>query len=328
MVATILPTPAVTRPVSGLLPVVDDVARLRVVMVNVYFVGEPGSVRDWVLVDAGMPGSALAIRRAAEERFGPAARPRAIVLTHGHFDHVGALPELVRAWPEVPIYAHELEIPYIKGRSPYPPPDPTVGGGMFSRLSPLFPRGPYDFGEQVFALPSDESIPGMPGWRWVPTPGHSPGHVSLFREGDGALLAGDAIVTTQQESAWAVLTQRQELHGPPMYFTCDWRSAEESVRRLAGLRPLVAATGHGVPMRGTRLRHGLDRLTANFRRLAMPRTGRYVNEPARTDRQGIVSLPPKPPTSTLPKILLGAGVSLAMVAAINALRGPWQDDEE
>ena len=63
-------------------PVLDDLAYLRTVMVNVYFIGPPDAGdREWILVDAGMPGSADLIARAAEARFG-ASRPAAIVLTH------------------------------------------------------------------------------------------------------------------------------------------------------------------------------------------------------------------------------------------------------
>src|SRR3712207_3351949 len=69
-----------------------DIACLQVLIANVIFVGDPadGSA-GWVLVDAGMPYSAGRIVAAAEARFGRGARPRAIILTHGHFDHVGAL---------------------------------------------------------------------------------------------------------------------------------------------------------------------------------------------------------------------------------------------
>jgi glyoxylase-like metal-dependent hydrolase (beta-lactamase superfamily II) len=91
----------------------DDVAYLRTAIVNVVFFGLPNA-REWVLIDTGIPGSALAIVAAAERRFGRGARPVAIVLTHGHFDHVGVVETLARRW-DVPVYAHELELPYLTG---------------------------------------------------------------------------------------------------------------------------------------------------------------------------------------------------------------------
>src|SRR5690606_8121003 len=95
----------------GTIPVTPDVHGLRIAIVNVYFIGARGG-DGWVLVDAGLHGSAGRIVRAAERLYGAGTRPRAIVLTHGHFDHVGALGPLLAHWPDVPLYAHELELPY------------------------------------------------------------------------------------------------------------------------------------------------------------------------------------------------------------------------
>lgn len=76
------------------------------------------------------------------------------------------------------------------------------------------------------------------------TPGHSAGHISLFRSSDGLLIAGDAFVTTIQESAFFAITQKKEVHRPPAYYTSDWDAAHQSVKILAALHPEIAVTGH------------------------------------------------------------------------------------
>jgi glyoxylase-like metal-dependent hydrolase (beta-lactamase superfamily II) len=250
-----------------------DIAYLRALIVNIVFVGQPGS-GDWVLVDAGIATYDDNIAAFAAERLGPHP-PRAIVLTHGHFDHVGTLHKLLERW-NVPVYAHEKELPYLTGKADYPAGDPSVGGGLMARVSPLYPHKGIDLGGHVHPLPNDGTIPAMPEWRWVATPGHTPGHVSLFRERDRALIAGDAFITVKQESAFAVMTQEKEIHGPPAYFTPDWDEARESVRRLEALRPATAITGHGVPIAEKELADGLAALARDFDRLAVPELGKYV----------------------------------------------------
>jgi glyoxylase-like metal-dependent hydrolase (beta-lactamase superfamily II) len=272
--------------------VASDVHYLLDRIVNVCFVGAAGAGdRGWALIDAGLPGSADKIKRAAARLFGEGARPAAIILTHGHADHVGAIHTLAREW-DAPVFAHELELPYLTGRSSYPPPDPFVGGGAMSLISVLFPTKPINLGDRVHALPADGSVPGMPGWRWIPTPGHSPGHVSIVRDSDRTLISGDAFVATKSESVIAALTQRPELHGPPMYGTPDWDAARQSLRHLADYAPNAAITGHGPPARGERLRMELSQLAAHFDEWARPAHGRYRDRPAITNADGVVDVPP------------------------------------
>jgi glyoxylase-like metal-dependent hydrolase (beta-lactamase superfamily II) len=281
----------------------EGVLRVRTLVVNVYLV-RTGTT--WVLVDAGLAGYARTIAAAADEFIGRGAAPSAIVLTHGHFDHVGSLDALLERWP-VPVYAHRLERPYLNGESAYPPPDPLVGRGSMSLLSRLYPRGPIDIGNCLNVLPEDGTVPMMPGWRAVFTPGHTAGHVSFYREADKTLIAGDAVTATKQESALAVLMQREEMHGPPAYFTQDWRAAAGSVHKLAALEPEVLATGHGAVMRGAAMRAALHSLADNFGH-EVPLYGRYAKEPAVTDEHGIVRLPPDP----FPKV--AAGLAAAVIA--------------
>jgi glyoxylase-like metal-dependent hydrolase (beta-lactamase superfamily II) len=277
---------------DGTMQVAPDLSYQRLMLVNVAYYGRPGAgLGGWVLIDAGVFGTYNMILGAAEKRFGAGNRPAAIVLTHGHFDHVGVLKDLAEHW-DVPIYAHELELPYLDGRSSYPPPDPAVGGGMMAALSRFYPRGPIDVRRWLQPLPADGSVPGMPGFLWIHTPGHSPGHVSFWRGADRTLIVGDAFITTAQESAYAVATQEPEMHGPPMYYTPDWESARRSVERLAALEPDLIVPGHGRAMRGPEMLQALRALARDFDEVAVPSQGRYVSEPAVADESGTVHVPP------------------------------------
>ena len=257
-----------------------DLAFKRLAIVNSLFFGLPDAGdRQWTLIDCGIPGTAGLIKRAAARRFGENARPAAIIQTHGHFDHVGALEELAAEW-DAPVYAHPLELPYLNGQAAYPPPDPAVGGGLMAAISGIYPRGPVSLGTRLHALPDDHSVPFMPGWTWLHVPGHTPGQIALWRGSDKTLIAADAFVTTAQESAYAVAVQKPEMHGPPMYFTPDWVSARKAVEVLAALEPDLVITGHGPAMQGAEMRAALHTLARDFDQIAVPEHGRYVLHPA------------------------------------------------
>ena len=268
--------------------IAGGVGVLPVTIANTYFIGARGDA--WCLVDTGTSGGLGKILGAAEARYGHGARPQAILLTHGHPDHSGNAAALSDFW-NVPIYAHRLELPFIQGKSKYPPSDPTVGGAM-AMLTRAFPSTLNDLGSRVEAFPEGGVIPGLPGWEWLPTPGHSPGHVSFFRAGDRTLLAGDALTTINLDSLVKMVRGRPEIAPPPPPITCDWGAARASVERLAALAPLALGCGHGVPLTGPSLAGDLRRFADTF---TPPAHGRYVHSPAVTDENGIVSLPPRAP---------------------------------
>ncbi len=148
-------------------------------------------------------------------------------------------------------------------------------------LGGLYPTAPVDVSDSLQTLPDDGSVPHTTAWRWVHTPGHSPGHISLWREADRVLIAGDAVITTRQESALAVALSTPELHGPPAYFTTDWDPANASARKLAELNPDLLVAGHGAPMIGPVMRQALHLPAEQFEERAVPRTGRYLRKPVR-----------------------------------------------
>jgi len=258
--------------------ITSEILVLQFTIVNAFLVGNPkAGNKKFVLVDTGLENSGNFIIKAAEERFGTESRPEAIILTHGHFDHVGSVIQLSQHW-DVPVYIHELEIPYITGKKEYPVGDPTVGGGMVAEMSPTFPHTSIDIGYRAVALPADGSIPSMPEWRWIHTPGHTEGHISLFRESDRVLIAGDAFSTTKQESLWSVLTQKEQISGPPAYLTVDWKAAKDSINRLKELNPNIVLPSHGKPMEGKEIMEHLNMLVNDFDEISKPEGGRFVDK--------------------------------------------------
>ncbi|WP_152656601.1 MBL fold metallo-hydrolase [Oceanobacillus sp. CFH 90083] len=256
--------------------VVPDIYCYTIQIVNICIV-EDQQTKKFVLIDAGMPRSADKIISIIEERFSKGSRPEAIILTHGHFDHTGAVIDLVKYW-DVPVYAHKLELPFLTGKKNYPEPDPSVEGGLVAKASSVFPNESINLGRNIMELPADGSVPELPGWRWIHTPGHAPGHISLFRDADRFLIAGDAFVTVKQDSLYKVMIQDREVHGPPRYFTTDWKAAKKSVQMLQALKPANAVTGHGEPVYGEELSEGLKKLVNTFEQTAVPDFGKYVND--------------------------------------------------
>ncbi|WP_354146485.1 MBL fold metallo-hydrolase [Arthrobacter sp. 754] len=217
----------------------------------------------WVLVDAGWPGAEQPIMAAAEGLFGRGTRPAAIVLTHIHPDHSGAAPALARRWG-VPVYVHPAEMPQAPGKMLAEYANP-LDRRVLRPLQKLLPAGAMpvsDMTDVVRPLDPAAGVPGLPGWRCVPTPGHTPGHIALLREADGVLLTGDAVLTTDLNSVSGLLDTPPRVSSPPWIATWDRPAAEASIALLAELQPRVLASGHGHAMFGPTVPQQLAELSA------------------------------------------------------------------
>ncbi len=92
----------------------------------------------------------------------------------------------------------------------------------------------------------------------------------------------------KQEYLYKVFTQEQEISGPPRYLTTDWKAAKESVIKLEELKPLVAITGHGIPMSGDLLSTSLNTLVQEFDKIAVPDYGKYVDKKGTLSKKNLV----------------------------------------
>jgi glyoxylase-like metal-dependent hydrolase (beta-lactamase superfamily II) len=181
--------------------------------VNVYVIGD-------VLIDAG---TALDRRRILKQLRG--RRIAAHALTHAHPDHYGASHAVcetlgIRLW----CGAGDVEA--------------VEAGKLVAPGGRMLP-GPHAVPVARALREGDE----VAGFTVLDTPGHSPGHVSYWREADRTLLCGDVMW------GWHPFVLRGPIREPLGLLTPDPRRNRESARRIAALEPSLVCFGHGPPLR-------------------------------------------------------------------------------
>ncbi len=221
---------------------------------NAYLVCDGSSL---MLIDAGWANDAPRIRAAARSVLGPGLAPAAILLTHAHPDHAGSARELARTWG-CPVFVHPTELPLATGdfaaMARYAGPLdrwlilPLMRAVGRRRRDAILEAG--SLAGLVRPLGPGNAIPGLAGWEWIATPGHTPGHVAYFRARDRVLVSGDAILTLEVNSWPGLLRGRQGISAPPWYTTWDREAAAASIARIADLEPAALAAGHGLPLAG------------------------------------------------------------------------------
>lgn len=188
--------------------------------INVYVLGD-------VLIDSG---TRMARGRILRQLKGRTITTHA--LTHAHPDHQGSSKAVCEAL-SIPLWCGEGDRRAME-TGDY---SKTTPKGRGSKFPNNLMNGP--------TFPVEKTIgegDTVGGFTVIETPGHSPGHVSFWRESDETLIAGDVVFGMN------ILTTKMGLHEPPKIFTLDPALNRDSARKLAALKPKLICFGHGKPL--------------------------------------------------------------------------------
>lgn len=189
--------------------------------INVYVIGD-------VLIDSAT--------RQAEKRIMRELAGRTIAahaLTHAHPDHQGS-SHAVCTRLGIPLWCGQGDVPAME--TPGGVVNPKAPRWLNALQGRMWTGPPHPVSR---ALGEGDEVAGF---TVLETPGHSPGHVSFWRESDRTLIVGDVLGNMH------FITAMPGLHLPPDVFTSDPARNRESARRLAELRPALACFGHGTPL--------------------------------------------------------------------------------
>lgn len=176
--------------------------------------------KDVILVDTGFPGMLTSIRDEMERAGFALERLSKVILTHQDYDHIGGLPEIQQSVGPVEVLAHDFDRPYIEGEKLLIKHDPSRGTPPRAKVDQLIGEG--------------DILPYAGGLRVIFTPGHTPGHISLYHPESQSLITGDATVSNDGE-----------LLGPNEKFTPDMPLALKSLARFTDFDIKTALCYHG-----------------------------------------------------------------------------------
>ncbi len=179
---------------------------------NIYVIEESDGI---TLIDCGFEGSDMGIIEFIESLGSSMEDIKNIVLTHGHPDHVGALPELIDV-TDARVYIHENDIGLLE---------------KFTGLS-------RDKINNLILLKGGENLDILEGTTVIDTPGHTDGSIVLFNPRRKILVTGDVLI----------VDAKGELSLPKEVYTKDLDKEKESVKKLAEYDFDTILPGHGIPI--------------------------------------------------------------------------------
>ena len=223
--------------IDSTLEIIPGVYQLTTRGANIVAIAE----KELTLIDTGFPGSASRIIRFIRRLGRSAEEISLIIITHNHIDHAGGVAELKRL-TGARVAAHQGDLAGTTDHIAYPV---TVRRLLnmppFSALGAAFS---VNAGEIDIPLSGGESLPPLGGLRVIPTPGHTPGSISLFSDSYRLLFAGDALNN-----------RRRFLRLPPKHASTDLAQAADSVIEMSRLNFDILCLGHGQPLSGNASRH-------------------------------------------------------------------------
>ncbi|MGY1462107.1 MBL fold metallo-hydrolase [Bacillus toyonensis] len=173
-----------------------------------------------VLIDTGFPRQIEDIQVEMERVDVSFDKLKAVILTHQDIDHIGSLPELLQnCGSNIKVYAHELDKPYIEGDLPL-----LKGGNVENLLK----------GKVSDTVIDGQELPYCGGILILHTPGHTPGHISLYLKQSKTLIAGD--------SMYSVNGMLGGIHAPT---TLDVQEAQQSLKKYLNLDIESVVCYHG-----------------------------------------------------------------------------------
>jgi len=210
--------------------IIDNVFVVPKVVSNIYIIVDPDGLS---IIDAGLPRSEKKILAYLSSLGKTAQDVKRIIIIHADLDHFGGLAALQKA-TGARIYASQIEADAMaqgKSSREIAPKGFSIRRILFALVGPFMKATPYQVDE---VIAEGQTLPILGGLQVLETPGHTPGHISLFAPSAGILFCGDSMVSDEER-----------LHGSRPGLTWNETKARESERKQAGLGVQIVCSGHG-----------------------------------------------------------------------------------